>query len=103
MADGGEMFKLLNGLSKVVETGGRLSRPMQAAGLLQIVVSLVPTGLVWAQTDWPSFGHDPGASRYSPLKQINISNVSRLQRAWTFHTGKPGSEAIPLVVGGVLY
>ncbi len=23
--------------------------------------------------------------------------------AWTFHTGKPGSEAVPVVVGGVMY
>jgi quinoprotein glucose dehydrogenase len=56
-----------------------------------------------AQTDWPTYGHDPGARRYSPLKQINTGNISRLQRAWTFHTGKPGSEAIPIVTGGVMY
>jgi glucose dehydrogenase len=37
------------------------------------------------------FGHDPGGSRFSPLKQINVRNIARLQRAWTFHTGKPGS------------
>lgn len=55
------------------------------------------------QTDWPVFGHDPGAMRYSPLKQINRKNVARLQRAWTFHSGKPGSEATPVVVGGVMY
>ena len=42
-------------------------------------------------------------SRFSPLKQINAGNVDRLQRAWTFHTGKPGSEGIPIVVGGVMY
>jgi quinoprotein glucose dehydrogenase len=55
------------------------------------------------QTDWPVFGHDPGAMRYSPLKQINTKNVSRLERAWTFHSGKPGSEATPVVVDGVMY
>lgn len=56
-----------------------------------------------AQTDWPIFGHDPGATRYSPLKQIDVRNVARLQRAWTFHSGKAGSEAIPIVTGGVMY
>ncbi len=56
-----------------------------------------------AQTDWPMFGHDPGARRFSPLKQITPRNVNRLQHAWTFHTGKPGSEGIPVVVGGVMY
>jgi quinoprotein glucose dehydrogenase len=49
------------------------------------------------------YGHDPGATRFSPLRQINASNVVRLRRAWTFHTGKPGSEGIPIVVGGVMY
>lgn len=49
------------------------------------------------------YGHDPGARRFSPLKQIHTGNVARLQRAWTFHTGKPGSEAIPIVVDAVMY
>ena len=56
-----------------------------------------------AQTDWPMFGHDAGARRFSPLKQITPLNVNRLRRAWTFHTGQPGSEGIPVVVGGVMY
>lgn len=56
-----------------------------------------------AQTDWPVYGHDPGAARFSPLKQINRENIDRLQLAWTFHTGKAGSEGIPIVVGGVMY
>src|SRR5579864_447190 len=58
---------------------------------------------VFAQTDWPSFGNDPGAMRYSTLQQINSRNVEHLQPAWTFRTGKPGSEAVPIVVAGVLY
>ncbi len=37
-----------------------------------------------AQTDWPVHGHDPGAMRFSPLKQINTENVSKLQVAWTY-------------------
>jgi len=56
-----------------------------------------------AQTDWPMHGHDAGARRYSPLKQIDTQNVARLRHAWTFHTGQPGSEATPIVVGGVMY
>ena len=39
-----------------------------------------------AQTDWPMFGHDPGAMRYSPLKQINTTNVDHLRLAWQFDT-----------------
>jgi quinoprotein glucose dehydrogenase len=41
--------------------------------------------------------------RYSSLRQIDTRNVERLQPAWTFRTGKPGSEAVPVVVGGVMY
>ena len=68
-----------------------------------LLVSALAAALLPGQTDWPVFGHDPGARRFSPLKQINVGNIKRLQRAWTFHTGKPGSEGIPIVVGGVMY
>jgi glucose dehydrogenase len=53
--------------------------------------------------DWPTYGHDPGGARYSPLRQITPQNVSGLVRAWTFHSGKPGSEATPIVINGVMY
>jgi len=68
-----------------------------------LLLNAFAVALLHAQTDWPVYGHDPGASRFSPLKQIDPGNVDRLQRAWTFHTGKPGSEAIPIVVDGVMY
>jgi glucose dehydrogenase len=71
--------------------------------MCRLIVFLGALTLMQAQTDWPMFGRDPGASRFSPLKQINTKNISRLQRAWTFHTGKPGSEGVPIVVGGVMY
>jgi quinoprotein glucose dehydrogenase len=56
-----------------------------------------------AQNDWPSYGNDPGAMRFSSLRQIEARNVERLQPAWIFRTGKPGSESIPIVVDGVLF
>ena len=68
-----------------------------------LLVSTAMAAALPAQNDWPMYGHDPGAARFSPLKQIDTRNVSRLQRGWTFHTGKPGSEGIPIVVGGVMY
>ena len=67
-----------------------------------IALLLLSSGAV-AQTDWPSYGNDPGAMRYSSLRQIQAGNVERLKVAWTFRTGKPGSEAIPIVVDGVMY
>lgn len=56
-----------------------------------------------AQTDWPTYGNDPGAMRYSNARQITALNVRNLAPAWTFRAGKPGSEDIPIVVDGVMY
>ncbi|HEY3837325.1 MAG TPA: PQQ-binding-like beta-propeller repeat protein [Bryobacteraceae bacterium] len=67
-----------------------------------VLLVLLPFSLA-AQTDWSSFGNDPGAMRYSTLQQITAGNVARLKPAWVFRTGKPGSEAVPIVVNGVLY
>ncbi|MGH8130017.1 MAG: pyrroloquinoline quinone-dependent dehydrogenase [Steroidobacteraceae bacterium] len=61
--------------------------------------------------DWPAYGRDPGGARYSPLTDINRSNVSRLKAAWTFRTGhlaietdrNPRFETTPIVVDGTLY
>ena len=71
--------------------------------MTRYAVLLLLSSRALAQTDWPSFGNDPGAMRYSSLRQIHTGNVERLQPAWTFRTGKPGSEAVPLVIGGVMY
>src|SRR5215831_15070606 len=63
--------------------------------------------------DWPLYGGDAGGTRYSPLKQINRTNVATLKVAWTYHTGdvsdgteypvKSAFETTPLLVDGVLY
>jgi quinoprotein glucose dehydrogenase len=66
-----------------------------------------------AAQEWPSYGNDPGGMRYSPLKQIDKTNVGKLTTAWTYHTGdlsdgskypaRSAFECTPLVVDGVLY
>ncbi|HEY7305437.1 MAG TPA: pyrroloquinoline quinone-dependent dehydrogenase [Bryobacteraceae bacterium] len=71
--------------------------------MTRFVALLFLSAVGFAQTDWPSYGNDPGAMRYAPLRQIRKDNVQRLKLAWTFHTGKPGSEAIPIVADGVMY
>jgi glucose dehydrogenase len=72
--------------------------------------------LLHAQNDWPTYGGaDPGGTvgnrRYSPLKQIDTGNVTKLTQAWSFN-GRPedggkgagrASQTTPLVVNGVLY
>ena len=37
--------------------------------------------------DWPFYGGDANAQRYSGLNQITPDNVGRLERAFVFHTG----------------
>jgi len=69
--------------------------------LFPVIFLIALPGL--AQTDWPVYGHDPGGMRHSPLTQITPANVAKLERAWTFHGGRPGSQVTPVVIGGVMY
>ncbi len=60
--------------------------------------------------EWRSWGRDPGGTRFSSLADVDRSNVTRLRRLWTYHTGDRQEatrlialECTPLAVGGVLY
>src|SRR5580700_1179104 len=57
--------------------------------------------------EWPVYGGNPEGSRYSPLKQIDRSNVSRLRVAWTYEAsnggGAGGLQTNPIIVHGILY
>ena len=59
----------------------------------------------WRNGEWATHGNDPAETRFSPLDQINRSNVSRLGLAWTSVAGEGGGnqEATPLFSNGVLY
>jgi quinoprotein glucose dehydrogenase len=62
--------------------------------------------------DWPTYGGDLGATRYSSAQQIDRGNVGRLGVAWTYHTGEQerrgknfeqgASEATPILADGKL-
>ncbi|HZZ60128.1 MAG TPA: methanol/ethanol family PQQ-dependent dehydrogenase [Roseiarcus sp.] len=53
---------------------------------------------------WVMASRDYANTRFSPLDQINASNVGKLQVAWTFSTGVPrGQEAAPLIIGDTMY
>lgn len=74
---------------------------------LQTVNTVEAQQPVPGHVDWPRVGNDPGAMRFSPLKQINRDNVKQLQIAWTYHTGDMGGgttiECTPIVIDGVMY
>ncbi|MDR3713834.1 MAG: PQQ-binding-like beta-propeller repeat protein [Puia sp.] len=68
-----------------------------------------------AGTDYPVYGGNKAGNRYSPLRQIDTTNVKDLQIAWTYDarekqdTGNPVRQrpreiqCQPIVVNGVLY
>jgi quinoprotein glucose dehydrogenase len=100
------------------------------AGAATIAASVsAPLGAAPAGKDWPSYGNDQGAGRYSSLTQITPQNVDKLEVAWTYNM-KPAdfvapafppmpnapanapppprprfssSQATPIVMNGVLY
>ena len=78
--------------------------------------------------EWPTYGHDPGGQRFSPLTQVTPANVDRLEVAWVYHmrpapstdsastpgagqgrgggrggSGFASSETTPIVVDGLMY
>ncbi|MGC2619120.1 MAG: PQQ-binding-like beta-propeller repeat protein [Acidobacteriaceae bacterium] len=54
--------------------------------------------------DWPAYNGGVNGDHYSPLTQINRSNVAHLQQAWVYDTGEKGNlEANPLVIGHTLF
>ncbi len=82
---------------------------------MKIYTLLFVVSALHAQSDWPNYGHDPAAQRYSPLTQINAGNVARLKPAWQYGTNSgavdlnpatravTATEAVPIMVGGILY
>lgn len=53
---------------------------------------------------WANYGGGPDSSQYSPLRQIDRSNVSQLQIAWTFPTGDDNRYFFnPIEVHGLTY
>jgi quinohemoprotein ethanol dehydrogenase len=56
--------------------------------------------------EWLTVGRDYAETHFSPLKQIDTTNVKRLGLAWTWDTESPSGariEATPLMSNGVLY
>ncbi len=99
--------------------GTRTARTLAATA----IVPVVPEDFA-ASKEWPTYGHDDGGMRFSPLTQITPGNVGTLEVAWVYHlkpddsvaaptagrgggrgggTGLRASEATPLVVDGLMY
>jgi len=71
-----------------------------ACGAVAMLTGPVPSA---AQSEWREYG-GPEGTRYSSLSQIDRSNVTRLQVAWSYDTGESGGlQTHPLMVAGLLY
>src|SRR5438128_2448172 len=59
---------------------------------------------VTSQADWPSYNGQTSGSRYSPLAQINATNVARTVPKWIFSISSASHlQVTPAVVGGAMY
>jgi quinoprotein glucose dehydrogenase len=56
-----------------------------------------------AAADWRQHLGGADSSQYSPLKQIDKSNVKQLQVAWTYPTGEGSYLFNPIVIDRVMY
>ena len=80
-----------------------------ASALLTCVAHAQSTGASRLTSDdpnnWPMYHRSYDSYRYSPLAQINRTNVKDLQVAWVHQSGVviQGLEATPLVIDGVMY
>src|SRR3954447_5769868 len=74
---------------------------------------LDPKLLLKPPTDaWPAYNGDYSGRRFSPLTEINSSNIGRLSLAWFYRisnvgpqrgVGNPKISSTPLMVNGIVY
>lgn len=72
------------------------STPMRVSLLISAAAAastLAVAAMAKTGDDWPVVGHDVGGTRYSPLTQINPSNVGGLRLVWSY---KMRPEGVPL-------
>src|SRR5690606_2178351 len=92
-----------------------LRRIRRAALAAPVGVALIPPALAPAVAEpggavvWPVYGGSLYAQHYSPLDQIDASNVGNLRVVWRWSAANYGprpearTETTPLMIGGVLY
>ena len=86
-------------------------RPVLAMATVCLLATPVPSQanadlekMIADPNNWAMQAGDMQNHRYSALKQINKSNVGKMQVAWMFSTGVlRGHEGSPLVMNGTMY
>ncbi len=76
-----------------------------AAGSLPAIHAAAPkrSASHAGDVDWSSYEGNLGGNHYTPLSQINQSNVNELKVAWSYDIGASISAGNPLIVKGVMY
>jgi len=62
--------------------------------LLAIGVSAQKTNGRSPDADWPMFNRDLAGTRFSPLTQINTTNVTKLTQSWTYKLRPQDGKAL---------
>jgi len=104
----------------------RLRFAMVSSTAVVVVLAVCAAGLALQtvprspDADWPTYNRDLAGTRYSPLTQINTTNVANLKQAWSYRLrpevgvvvpaiNQPASaseifqQVTPIVVNGVMY
>ncbi len=95
-----------HGSSSFKRKSGRL--PFEWAGLLFLFLLGCKTKND-PYRSWEMVNGNSSGNKYSSLLQIDTSNVQKLQRVWTFHTGDADTgshsqiQCNPIIVNGILY
>ena len=86
-----------------MQSGRRFRQLLASLAAFSAGIVAVSIGLAQSSTDqwWTGYGNGPEGSRYFASRQINKSNVSQLQVAWTYPFGD--TTSVPNVVRGVVY
>ena len=75
------------------------------ANLLSVSRSTVHADENKPYTTWTEYGGTLDSAQYSALKQIDKSNVTKLEQVWFYQAGNNGFRfgSNPIVVGNVMY
>lgn len=92
------------------QNGKRTRRVRILAAGIALIATVMNTAAYAADAEdapgnWAQYHRDYRGWRYSPLEQINASNVKKLKVAWIHQPGDiaQGLQATPLAIDGILY
>ena len=97
-----KISKTFVGMFALASAAAALSAPVSAADWKNVtddrLLNAAKDG-----NDWLIYGRDYAGSRYSPLDQINASNVGKLKLAWSSTLGSLEGQAVtPQVNNGIM-